>query len=364
VGLSNLPLCYESIAEARRMDSQQLPDRRRAPDVRRKNAKRARPSHASLSDPGCEREGNEDRCLVSESPSGVGYFVFDGVAGERGGDVAAQLALEAVEQHLCEAPEGDDAQAILRGALELAHKKILEVQGAQSLKGMGTTACAALLRDSEVVIAHVGDSRAYLISDGEIQQVTCDHTLVQQLVEAGKIAAEDALIHPQSHILTRCLGSEFDSAIDSAKFWIWPCESQSASDTLVLCTDGLYSLVTDQQLCEIVSQLEPNEAVQYLIHLARERGGFDNITAVVIRLGGVLKTEPPVPELAEGLAILEDEDPPTLFHESLSVDRHSEARTEASPGRLRTMLVNALVLVGIAVCVAALTFGTLLVLQR
>jgi protein phosphatase len=156
---------------------------------------------------------------------------------------------------------------------------------------MGTTVVGMLVEDSAVAIAHVGDSRAYLIQGGEIQQLTVDHTYVQQLVDRNEITREEALPHPQSHILTQCLGSAPNITVDVNRYWVWPLQKGHVSDIIVLCSDGLYSMVSDGEICQIVSALSPDQACDELVRLANDRGGFDNITVSVIPLHGHLSSE-------------------------------------------------------------------------
>jgi serine/threonine protein phosphatase PrpC len=262
-----------------------------------KNAKAERAkvsvSHAVITDSGCEREVNEDRFLTVKTPVGDAFFVFDGIAGEAGGGAAAQVSADVIEQYLLQAQPGE-LQDLIRDAVLHAHRKLLDIKKTGETPGMGTTVVGALVRGSEVVVASVGDSRAYRISAEGIQQITSDHTLVQELVDAGIIAPEDALVHPQSHILSRCLGTDGQFEADVFRLWAWPAESGRPGDAIVLCTDGLYSLVSNYELCDIVRQSSPEAAVQQLVSIARHRGGFDNITALIVSFSGVLKAEKPL----------------------------------------------------------------------
>lgn len=252
---------------------------------------------AALTDTGCERPKNEDRFLVLKSALGMGYFVFDGMGGEPGGEAAAQLSVDAVRTYFDRA-SGNDPAVLLREAIQSAHDVIALRRRNPKFASMGTTVVAALCNNSQVVIASVGDSRAYHISDGTARQLTSDHTFVQQLVDEGHVRPEDALMHPQSHILTRCLGSEVGFGIDMTKFWLSSTTPKTSSDAILLCSDGLYSLVPEAELASIVGSFSPLEACSKLIEAARERGGYDNITAIVIPISGELKTEaaPPARE--------------------------------------------------------------------
>ncbi len=247
---------------------------------------------AGLTDIGCEREKNEDRLTIVQSTAGTAFFVFDGMGGVEGGEAAAQLSVDAVRGVLSQS-DRDDGERTLRSSIERAHQVISLRRQNQIFAAMGTTVVAAMINDHEINIATVGDSRAYLIHDGSIQQLTSDHTYVQELVDQGHLQPQDALVHPHAHILTRCVGSTVGFQIDTRKLWIWPMSAEEPqADRLLLCSDGLYSLVTDSEMAAIVTSLAPNEACEKLIRLARERGGFDNITALVIPLEGVVRPEP------------------------------------------------------------------------
>jgi serine/threonine protein phosphatase PrpC len=257
---------------------------------------------AALTDTGCDRLKNEDRFLVLKGALGMGYFVFDGMGGEAGGEAAAQLSLDTVRSYFEGATESDPAQA-LRDSIQSAHDVIALRRQNPKLASMGTTVVAALCSGSQVIIGSVGDSRAYYISGGNARQLTSDHTFVQQLVDQGLLRAEEALTHPHSHILTRCLGSAVGFDIDIHKFWLAPSVEERHQGSMLLCSDGLYSLVTEPDLAAIVVKYSPLEACTKLIELARERGGYDNITAIVIPLTGELREEtgPPSEELDEAL---------------------------------------------------------------
>ena len=159
---------------------------------------------------------------------------------------------------------------------------------------MGTTIVAALISGPEVVIAHAGDSRAYLVRDGLIEQLTVDHTYVQDLVERGSITAEEALSHPQAHVLTKCLGGDPRLSLDFSQFWTWTADDSSApADLLVLASDGLYSLVDQDEIARSVGSRTPQESCVELVELAKARGGYDNITIAILPIPGQLRDEEP-----------------------------------------------------------------------
>lgn len=246
----------------------------------------------AITDTGCERELNEDRYAVIESPTGTAWVVCDGMGGAAGGELAAQLAIDAMRRDLENCPR-PDPESSLRSAILEANRVIVLRRQNQAFAGMGTTVVAALFSDRELVLSYVGDSRAYLVRDRAIQLLTTDHTYVQKLVERGEIRHEDALTHPQAHILTKAVGSEPGLEVDQLHFWIWPPASEEKNDFLMLCTDGLYSLVTEGEMANLISEYPPQRAAVNLIELAKSRGGYDNITIAVIPLNGQLHREPP-----------------------------------------------------------------------
>lgn len=247
---------------------------------------------AAITDVGCERSINEDRYAVIEATTGCLWCVCDGMGGALGGELAAQLAIDAVRRGI-DAREYESAEEAIRSSIEEANRIIVLRRQNPAFSSMGTTVVAALITDQQVIIASAGDSRAYLVRDGVIQQLTTDHSYVQELIDRGLITADEALTHPQAHVLTRCLGAEPRLEIDTNSFWIWGAENGTSGDRLVLCTDGLYSLITDEEIATHVSRLPPEESCAYLVELAKARGGYDNITIAVLPIAGQLREEEP-----------------------------------------------------------------------
>lgn len=257
-----------------------------------RNTKAQESIPAAITDIGCEREINEDRYAVVDSPAGRAWIVCDGMGGALGGELAAQLAIDAVRRGL-EARDFESPCAALRSAIEEANRVIVLRRQNPAFSAMGTTVVGALVQGDEVVIAHAGDSRAYLVRAGEIQQLTVDHTYVQDLVDRGAISPDEALSHPQAHVLTRCLGAEPRLVIDTHEYWIWDVDASEPEDKLILCSDGLYSLINDAEISEIVSSHTPQESCVMLVEMAKARGGYDNITVAILPLGGQLREESP-----------------------------------------------------------------------
>jgi protein phosphatase len=223
---------------------------------------------AAATDIGQVREGNEDAYLVLDPL----FAVADGMGGHRGGEVASSLALETV-QRLFEGEEGS-----LTDQVELANRAVFErSQADREVSGMGTTLTAALIEGNRARLAHVGDSRAYLLRDGALTLLTEDHTLVHRMVQEGEITESEAEMHPHRSILTRALGVEETLEVDEAFVDL------REGDRLLLCTDGLTSMVDDERIREVLSTVpDPREAAERLVRVANEAGGIDNITVVVL----------------------------------------------------------------------------------
>jgi PPM family protein phosphatase len=241
---------------------------------------------AGISDRGKVREKNEDSYLIHKQGPFCLFAVADGMGGHAAGEVASNLALETLRTHLDEYGDrllqGHDVSVpeFVRAMLETANRRVLDVSIAErSQAGMGTTLTMLFGMHGSFWLGHIGDSRAYLINTEGIQTLTEDHTLVTQLVRNGQISEDETNGHPQRHILTRALGTD-----ETVNFDILPL-SYSPGDAILLCSDGLYSLVENQEICREVSvKNDFCEVLESLVLLANERGGTDNITAVLVRL--------------------------------------------------------------------------------
>lgn len=247
---------------------------------------------AALTDIGCEREINEDRYAIIESSVGKAWVVCDGMGGAVGGELAAQLAIDTIKRAL-ESRNFDTPDQAIVEAVEEANRVIMLRRQNPAFSSMGTTIVATLVADDHLVLVSAGDSRAYLISDGNLKQLSVDHTYVQELVDRGAVTPEEALNHPHSHVLTRCLGAEPRLKLDRHSFWIWDNEDTNNRELVLLCSDGLYSLVSDEEIASAAATKTPEEACVYLVELAKSRGGYDNITVVILPVPGRLKTEEP-----------------------------------------------------------------------
>jgi PPM family protein phosphatase len=234
------------------------------------------------SDTGRQRRANEDS-YMARSPL---FVVADGMGGARAGEVASQLAVESYEAGLPES--GATPEQRLAGLARDANARIHELSRRESdLHGMGTTLTAVYVDGDEVSIAHVGDSRAYVLRDGELQMLTDDHSLVGELVRQGRLTPEEASEHPQRSIITRALGPEPDVAVDTRTFRGRP------GDLFLLCSDGLTSMIDEATVADILrSSRDLRQAGQDLIRAANEAGGNDNITVVLFSLEEVGVTAP------------------------------------------------------------------------
>ncbi len=242
---------------------------------------------AGLSDIGCQRENNEDSFAYWESENDAVFdvkgrlaVVADGMGGYEGGQEASHLAVETVLEVYGNSTDASP-DGLLVEALRTAHERIRERATANpSLYGMGTTCTAAAIVAGRLYFAHVGDSRLYLLRSGNVQQLTRDHSYVGRLVESGLISRSEAEIHPQRHILTAALGTVGELVADSSETPL----VLDKGDILLLCTDGLWGQVKDEELSRIPAGQSMSEVCRDLIRLARQRGGPDNITLQVLRI--------------------------------------------------------------------------------
>jgi protein phosphatase len=227
-----------------------------------------------LTDTGRQREANEDS-YFSRAPL---FAVADGMGGAQAGEVASRMAVEAFER------VGDEVdgspEELLRRTAQDANREIFDLaQGDTSRSGMGTTLTAALVHGAEISFGHVGDSRAYVFRDGKLKQITNDHSLVEELRRQGKLTRDQAAEHPQRSVITRALGPEPQVQVDTMTF------SARAGDVFLLCSDGLTTMLTDEDVATIIAGDDNLQMVaRRLIRAANDRGGRDNITVVLFRL--------------------------------------------------------------------------------
>ena len=231
--------------------------------------------HFHASDLGRQRQGNEDNYFV-RAPL---FVVADGMGGAQAGEVASEMAVESFDGGL---PDGSPADGLV-SVIEDANRRIHDRSRAESQRaGMGTTVTAAYVGEQEVTIAHVGDSRAYVLRDGELTRLTRDHSLVGELVARGKLTEEQAETHPQRSVITRALGPEPDVQVDVQAY------QARAGDVFMVCSDGLTSMVPEARVREILTAADTlEETGRALIAAANDAGGRDNITVILFRLEDV-----------------------------------------------------------------------------
>lgn len=228
------------------------------------------------------RSGNEDNFAVSDWGSRGLFIVADGMGGHAAGEVASEMAVQTIERELqtLRDPSDDDAEDKLAEALRQANRTIHDRTITEVDKqGMGTTASVLLLWESKYLIGQVGDSRVYLLRDGELQQLTKDHSYVQEQVDAGFLTPEQARYHPYSNVITRCVGASPEVEPDIYQGDV------KVGDLFLVASDGLTGMVDDRRLqILLMSRAAPERKVHALIAEANGRGGLDNITAIVVQV--------------------------------------------------------------------------------
>ena len=232
---------------------------------------------AALSHAGRKRRQNED-AYVLEPPL---FAVADGMGGARAGEIASSLAAAALQES---DGNGASGEARVAALIEEANRRVFRRASEDSeASGMGTTMTVALVEEDRVVIGHVGDSRAYLIRDGRLEQLTDDHSLVAELVRSGKLTPEEAEIHPQRAVITRAVGTEPDVDVDTFSV------QAAVGDLFLICSDGLTDMVDESTILDAVEQNRGDlqEAARALVNAANRVGGEDNITVVFFELSAV-----------------------------------------------------------------------------
>jgi PPM family protein phosphatase len=246
--------------------------------------------HHGVTDPGKVRKNNEDSLLVGEGRDETLFVVADGIGGFEAGEVASSIAVEVLKDV---EPSGS-----LEGAIKEANRRILAAaRGNEKFQGMGTTVVAMRFGGTEQEpvsqISHVGDSRAYLLRDGELKPITEDHSLVAELVRSGDLTRAQASDHPQKNLITRALGAEEEVDVDTTVLPVEP------GDRLLLCSDGLSDMVPESGMLEILTSHseDPEGAARALVSAALEAGGADNVTVVVV---DVREEDPPTERAHRG----------------------------------------------------------------
>jgi len=226
------------------------------------------------------RKNNEDAYGIY--PDLSLFIVADGLGGHAGGEVASRLAVETIKDGLVSTES-------YRSSAEITERIIEAIKGANNriiqrasmmydLKGMGTTVVVVKLEEDNAMIAHVGDSRMYLIRKNKITQITKDHTVVEEYIRLGLLTLQEALYHPNRHMLSRALGVSYDIDVDVADIQI------AEGDIIILCTDGLTNMLSEKEILSAITELmpSPEKITDRLITLANNHGGIDNITVITI----------------------------------------------------------------------------------
>lgn len=229
-------------------------------------------------DIGCVRKMNQDVFFYTTQPIGPLpnlFIVADGMGGHRAGDFAARYAIDVCVDSIKNSNHASPIKA-LDEAVKLANSKVFEKsESSAEYQGMGTTMVLCFIESGQLYVANVGDSRLYLLGDG-LSQVTEDHSYVAAMVRAGEITEEEARFHPDKNMITRAIGVSETVRVDYFEVDL------KNGDRILLCSDGLTNMVTDQEIGEILDQESPQQAVDDLIERAIDYGGADNITAIVV----------------------------------------------------------------------------------
>ena len=237
---------------------------------------------ASKTDIGLVRSSNQDSYAAGEMPGGVAWaIVCDGMGGANGGNVASAQAVKMISEIISstyrEGMSSNSIRIMLRSAIYSANVSIFDTaKSVESLTGMGTTAVAAVISQGVAHIAHAGDSRAYLVGDGELKQITRDHSIVQSMVEDGTISQSQARKHPRKNVITRALGAQESIEVDYNELPIEP------GQMLLMCTDGLTNYMEPAQITGVLQDFSLEEYPDKLVERANQNGGGDNITVVII----------------------------------------------------------------------------------
>jgi len=239
---------------------------------------------AAKTDVGMHRSENQDTYSFKIINDQIAYgMVCDGMGGANGGKTASQTAADVISEIIEQFFENESAPyqitTLFRRAIRMANDKIYQLsQQDAELEGMGTTLVIAIMVKNDLYVANVGDSRAYLFFGDSIQQISVDHSAVQELVEQGKITKDEAKNHPRKNIITRALG------VDSVVEFDYYTYNFLAGDRVLLCSDGLSNYCSDETLLEIVNTPQPlTKTVDRLVEYANEQGGRDNITALLLQ---------------------------------------------------------------------------------
>jgi serine/threonine protein phosphatase PrpC len=285
-------------------------------------------AYAVASDTGRRRRRNEDNYVVAPPL----FAVADGMGGAQAGEVASQLAASALEAGDSDGLEGTKR---IDALIQQANRHIYDRASTDpTASGMGTTMTVALVEGMTVAIGHVGDSRAYLVRGEQMEQLTEDHSLVNELLKTGKLSEEEAQVHPQRSVITRAVGTDPDVDVDG-----FTIEAQEG-DVFLICSDGLSDMVEDEEILELLhaNRDDLDKAVKALVGAANRGGGEDNITAVAFRISS--EAAPNLEDTVEMPALTADEDEPDEQTREYA-DRDTDGGTMiVAPGELEAQASN------------------------
>ena len=237
---------------------------------------------AAITDIGSCRQENQDNYCAQQLAGGTAWgIVCDGMGGVNGGRIAARIATDTMQQyfarHMKALQPGMEKTFLMRG-FDITNRAVYEKSTSDpEMQGMGTTGVCAYASRGMAHVVHAGDSRAYLFHAGGLRQITRDHSMVQQLVDSGQITREQAAVHPQKNLITRALGPEEHIECDVYDVTL------GVDERLLLCSDGLVVTATDEEMYEAVGRGDtPEESLEHLLELSKQRGAPDNVTAVLL----------------------------------------------------------------------------------
>ncbi len=237
---------------------------------------------SAKSDVGVVRQNNQDYCLAGEFTDGVTWAVVcDGMGGANGGNIASETAARTISEKLNfgyhEAMNDNSIKHLIVSAIEAANATVFSRSRSDAaLVGMGTTVVLAIIKNDSLYIAHVGDSRIYVVTKDSINQLTVDHSVVQLMIDRGEITAEEAKDHPQKNVITRALGVDDEVRIDYSQ------EVFNEGDVVLLCTDGLTNFVNNSTILDICNTYDSYSLADALVDKANENGGGDNVTVITV----------------------------------------------------------------------------------
>lgn len=248
--------------------------RQSSSNTSRRFAKGSGALFGSRTDIGCVREQNEDSLIVNPPL----YVVADGMGGHAAGEIASEIAVRTISEL---APDHADTEALSKAVTQANRNIINAPLSGRGREGMGTTCTAAILDGTHLAIAQVGDSRAYLLHNGRLSQITRDHSLVANMVEAGQLTPDEARIHPNRSVITRALGNDPATTPDLYEIDV------EEGDRLLLCTDGLSSMLEDDEIQAVMNRIpDPQQCASMLVNGALVAGGLDNVTVIIANVIG------------------------------------------------------------------------------